>query len=84
MDTRKSIEHRLAIIDGHLTAIRKMVADGRSGVEIIRQSRAVQSALKKFDAAMIEQYLNTSVAKDVAEGKTGKAAKELAEVFALL
>jgi hypothetical protein len=33
---------------------------------------------------MIEQYLNTSVAKDVAEGKAAKAAKELAEVFELL
>lgn len=84
MDSRKGVEHRLAIIDGHLTAIRKMMADGKSGIEIIRQSRAVQSALKKFDAAVMEQYLNTTVAKDVADGKTGKATKDLSELFELL
>ncbi len=84
MDSRKSVGHRLAIIDGHLTAIRKMMADGKSGIEIIRQSRAVQSALRKFDAAVLEQYMNTTVARDVAEGKTGKAAKELSELFELL
>lgn len=84
MDSRKSVEHRLAIIDGHLTAIRKMLADGRPSPEIIRQSRAVQSALRKFDAAVLEQYMNTSVAADVANGKTAKAAKELSELFELL
>jgi len=84
MDSRKSVEHRLAIIEGHLKAVRKMMAGGKSGLEVVKQSRAVQSALRKFDAAVLEQYLNTSVAQDVADGKTGKAAKELSELFELL
>lgn len=84
MDSRKTAEHRLAIIEGHLKAVRKMVADGRRGIDVVRQSRAVQSALRKFDAAILEQYLNTTVASDVAEGKTAKAAKELSELFELL
>lgn len=84
MDSRKSAEHRLAIIDGHLSAIRKMMAEGKSGIDVIRQSRAVQSALKKFDAAVLEQYLNTAVAADMASGKTAKAAAELSELFGLL
>lgn len=84
MDSRKSVGHRLAIIDGHLTAIRKMMEDGKSGMEIIRQSRAVQSALRKFDAAVLEQYMNADIARDIAEGKTSKAAKELSELFELL
>lgn len=84
MDSRKSIDHRLAIIEGHLRAVRKMVADGKSGIEVIRQSRAVQSALKKFDAEVLNQYMNAEVAADVAEGKTSKAARELSELFELL
>lgn len=84
MDSRKSVEHRLAIIEGHLKAVRKMLVDGQPGIDIIRQSRAVQSALKKFDSAVLEQYMNTSVAADVANGKTGKAAKELSQLFELL
>jgi DNA-binding FrmR family transcriptional regulator len=84
MDNRKSIDHRLAIIEGHLKAVRKMLADGKPGLDVVKQSRAVQSALKKFDAVVLEQYLNTSVAADVAEGKTAKAAKELSELFELL
>ena len=84
MDSRKSAEHRLAIIEGHLKAVRKMLVDGRPGIDVIRQSRAVQSALKKFDAAVAEQYLNTTVARDVADGKSGKAAQDLADLFELL
>ena len=61
-----------------------MVADGKPGVDIIRQSRAVQSALKKFDAELLDQYLNSSIAQDFAEGKTNKAAKDLAALFELL
>jgi DNA-binding FrmR family transcriptional regulator len=84
MDSRKSIDHRLAIIEGHLKAVRKMVAEDKPGIDIIRQSRAVQSALKKFDAAVLDQFLNTAVAQDVAQGKTAKAVKELSELFGLI
>ncbi len=84
MDSRKSVEHRLAIIEGHLRAVRKMLAEGRLGVDVIRQSRAVQSALRKFDAAILEQYLESVVAKDVADGKTDRATKALVDLFGLL
>lgn len=84
MDNRKGVEHRLAIIEGHLKAVRKMLVEGQPGIDVIRQSRAVQSALKKFDGAVLEQYMNTSVASDVADGKMAKATKELSELFELL
>lgn len=84
MDSRKGIGHRLAIIEGHLHAVRQMVHDGKLGIEVIRQSRAVQSALRKFDAAVLDQYLNTAVAQDVAQGKMNKAVKELSELFGLI
>ncbi len=84
MDSRKGIGHRLAIIEGHLHAVRQMVTDGKPGIDVIRQSRAVQSALRKFDAAVLDQYLNTAVAQDVAQGKMNKAVKELSELFGLI
>lgn len=84
MDSRKSIGHRLAIIEGHLHAVRQMVTDGKPGIDVIRQSRAVQSALRKFDSAVLDQYLNTAVAQDVAQGKMNKAVKELSELFGLI
>lgn len=84
MDRRKTADHRLAIIEGHLRAVRKMVADGKPGIDVLRQSRAVQSALRKFDAEILSQYLNTVVASDVAVGRAQKAATELAELFELI
>ena len=43
----KNVITRLSKIEGHVKAIKKMVEEGRSCVEILLQFSAVESALKK-------------------------------------
>ncbi len=80
-DTRKGTGHRLAIVEGHLKKVRRMVDEGAGCVEIVHQSRAIQQALKKFDGQILEQHLRTCVARDINGGNAEKATKEILSVF---
>ena len=83
-DKRKSTAHRLAIVEGHLRKVRKMVDNGEYCIDIIHQSRAIQQALKKFDEQVFDQHLRTCVMRDIRNAPSGSAEKsihELMEVF---
>lgn len=80
-DKRKSVSHRLAIVDGHLRKVRRMVDEGAYCIDIIHQSRAIQQALKKFDEQVLAEHLRTCVARDMRSGQSDKATKELMTIF---
>jgi DNA-binding FrmR family transcriptional regulator len=80
-DKRKTAGHRLAIVEGHLKRVRRMVDEGAYCIDIIHQSRAIQQALKKFDEQVLNQHLRTCVARDMKSGNIDKATGELLEVF---
>ena len=48
---KKQILNRLATIEGHLKGIRKMVEADQYCVDIVKQSYAVERALKAFESA---------------------------------
>jgi len=80
-DKRKSVAHRLAIIDGHLRKVQSMVNEGALCIDIIHQSKAIQQALKKFDEQVLAQHLQTCVARDMKSGNSDKITKDLVEIF---
>lgn len=80
-DKRKSVAHRLAIIDGHLRKVQSMVNEGALCIDIIHQSKAIQQALKKFDEQVLAQHLQTCVARDMKSGNSDKITKDLIEIF---
>ncbi len=80
---KKQILNRLATIEGHLRGIRKMVEDDQYCVDILKQSYAVERALKAFEAALLEGHLNGCVADGFREGRDQEMVRELAELFAL-
>lgn len=83
-DKRKSVGHRLAIVEGHLHKVQTMVAEGAYCIDIIHQSRAIQHALKKFDEQVMANHLRTCVSRDMRESRGANAEKtiqELMEVF---
>ncbi len=86
-DTRKSTGHRLAIVEGHLKKVRRMVDDGAYCIDIIHQSRAIQQALRKFDEHVMSEHLRTCVMRDLGNPKDGiteKTIQELMEAFTRL
>ncbi len=80
-DKRKSVSHRLAIVEGHLRKVQSMVKQGAYCIDIIHQSRAIQQALKKFDEQVLAQHLKTCVARDMKSGHSDKVTQELLDIF---
>jgi len=59
--TRKAITRRLASAAGHLKGIERMVEEDTYCIDVIKQIQAVQAALNKVSAMMLDNHLHTCV-----------------------
>ena len=59
--TRKAITQRLASASGHVKGIERMVQEDSYCIDVIRQIQAVQAALDKVSAIMLENHMRTCV-----------------------
>ena len=50
---------RLKTIEGHIRGIQRMLEEDKYCIDIIRQIQAVQSALNKVSAKILDGHLNT-------------------------
>lgn len=73
--------HRLKIARGHLDKIIDMVSNDAYCIDVVHQSIAVQSALKKIDELILENHLKTCVADSIKKGESDEAIKEVMEVL---
>ncbi len=73
--------HRLKIARGHLDKVIDMVVKGSYCIDVVHQSIAVQSALKKVDQLILENHLKTCVADNIRNGEAETAIKEVMEVL---
>jgi DNA-binding FrmR family transcriptional regulator len=80
---KKQILNRLATIEGHLRGIRKMVEGDVYCVDILKQSYAVERAMKAFEAALLEGHLAACVPAGFKEGRDHEMIRELGELFEL-
>jgi DNA-binding FrmR family transcriptional regulator len=75
---------RLKTIEGHLRGIIRMVEEDAYCIDVIRQIQAVESALNKVSAQILEGHLNSCVitaiqGEDPSERE--RVLKEITEVF---
>lgn len=59
--TRKKVKQRLASAAGHIKGIERMVEEDIYCIDVIRQIQAVQAALNKVSAMMLDNHLHTCV-----------------------
>ena len=52
---------RLRTIEGHIKGIIRMLEEDAYCIDVIRQVQAVQAALNKVSAAILEEHLNSCV-----------------------
>ena len=85
MDTsvKDKTTKRLAIIEGHVKRIRKMVEEDAYCPDVIHQSQAVQAALKKVDELVLQGHLHSCVLRDInnAGSKNEKLVNEIVDLF---
>lgn len=81
MQSKEDALKRLKIIEGHLKKIMKMVEEDKYCPDIILQSSAVQSALKKTDEVLLRGHLEHCVRNAIKSGGGQKEIEELLEAF---
>jgi DNA-binding FrmR family transcriptional regulator len=74
---------RLAYIEGHLRAIRRMVENDTYCVDVLKQTYAVQRALDKFEAVVLRGHLHSCVPEGIREGRDAAIVDELEQLFEL-
>lgn len=59
--TKQTVARRLASAAGHLKGIERMVEDDQYCIDVIQQIQAVQAALSKASALILDSHLRTCV-----------------------
>lgn len=75
---------RLKTIEGHLRGVVRMVEDDAYCIDVIRQIQAVQAALNKVSAGILEEHLNSCVITAIRGddlGERERVMNEITDVF---
>ena len=72
---------RLKSIEGHVRGIQRMVEEDQYCIDIIRQSQAVQRALDRFNALILENHLNTCVTTAIRGEDVDERERVVAEIM---
>ncbi len=78
------VDARLARIEGQVKGIRKMVDDNRYCVDILMQTAAVISALKRVEDIVMENHLKTCVSSALQGDDETERTVKIAEVMEVL
>lgn len=85
-DTQRRVA-RLRSIEGHIRGVQRMEREGAYCIDIIKQVQAVQAALDKFSAVVLEHHLATCVTDAIRsenETERERVVGELLRVYAPL
>lgn len=85
-DTQRRVA-RLRTIEGHIRGVQRMEREGAYCIDIIKQVQAVQAALDKFSAVVLEHHLATCVTNTIRgedEAERERVVGELLQVYAPL
>jgi DNA-binding FrmR family transcriptional regulator len=75
---------RLKTIEGHLRGVIRMVEEDAYCIDVIRQIQAVEAALNKVSAKILEDHLNSCVITAIQGedmGERQRVLQEITEVF---
>ena len=81
--TRKAVTQRLASAAGHIKGIERMVQEDAYCIDLIRQIQAVQAALNKVTAMMLDTHLQTCMMTAVRGQDIAERERMLVEVTAV-
>lgn len=78
---KKDIVRRFKIIEGHFRKITQMIEEDSYCIDVLHQTAAVRSAVKKAEELLLNNHLNHCVVQAIRSNGEKKALEELAEVF---
>lgn len=66
----KDLDNRLAAVEGHIAAIRRMLAEGRDCDELLLQLKAAESSISKVSKIILQDHLSHCVKESLEQGDT--------------
>ncbi|HET9222844.1 MAG TPA: metal-sensitive transcriptional regulator [Roseiflexaceae bacterium] len=84
MAEKQDLLNRLKTIEGHIRGIHRMVEDDGYCVDILKQTKAVQRALDKFNSLVLERHLDgcvTTAIRGDDSAERERVIHELLQVF---
>jgi DNA-binding FrmR family transcriptional regulator len=84
MQNKQMLLNRLKTIEGHVRGIQRMVEEDTYCIDVLKQTKAIQSALDKFNALVLEQHLAGCVTTAIRSEDTNERERvinELLQVF---
>jgi DNA-binding FrmR family transcriptional regulator len=79
-ETKTSVSRRLASAAGHLKGIERMVNEDAYCIDVIRQLQAVQAAMNKVSAIMLDSHLNSCVISAIQSEDPSERTRVLEEI----
>lgn len=83
-DEARSLDARLARIEGQVRGVRGMLEEGRYCVDVLTQIDAATAALARVQDRILEAHLNHCVAQALAGDDPGDRRQKVDEVVGLL
>ena len=83
-DSKQDLVRRLKSVEGHIRGIERMVEEDAYCVDVVNQILAVQRALKKVSALVLDQHLHSCVTHAIRgndDAAKERVLGELMEVF---
>ncbi len=81
--TRTQILNRLKSVEGHLRGVIKMVEDDAYCMDVIKQLQAVQGAIGRINALLLQDHLQTCVTTAIRGDDTQERERVIGELLAL-
>ncbi len=78
--TKKTVKQRLASASGHLKGIERMVDEDTYCIDVIKQVQAVQAALNKVSALILDNHLRTCVTTAIRGDEPDERERVLEEI----
>ena len=60
-DTTQQLVNRWKSIEGHVRGVERMIANEPYCIDVLKQTLAIQGAIEKVNAVMLEQHLHSCV-----------------------
>jgi len=77
----KEVINRLSKIEGHVHSIKTMVEEGRECSDILIQIAAVRAALDQAGKVILEDHIESCIAKAINEGEGEEAISKLKDAL---
>ena len=79
-ETKRAVKRRLASAAGHLKGIERMAEADAYCIDMIQQLQAVQAALQKVSALLLDNHLRTCVSEAIQGDDPAERERMLEEV----